>query len=416
MKPLYLIAAAAMTVVAISMASCQPNERNQGWSSDLDTYIAAVKRDHYVYRSKELPERFQSIAADLRKNIQTYSDQRILMEFEHLAAQLGDGHTYILPWAAQRISSKVLPFRFYLFSDGLFIIDAEEPHTALIGSRVDQFGPISASEALKKIGDYVSRDNEQGITWIGPLFLQFEGTQELIGAARNGKVSMALTGTDGNQLFADFDFGPVSRMRGVPKLFPPKEATNPPPMYLSRMDVNYWIKSLPSKTLYVQFNQVWDDPTETLQAFSKRLGDSLRRFKPSHLVIDVRHNNGGNAMLLDPLLNEMKAFKALPGTRITMLTGRNTFSACQIFISRADAMLHPVFAGEPSSSKPNFVGEEHEIVLPWSGARGSISNRYHESIPGDNRQWIEPQIKLVLGSKDYFANRDPLLDAVISNQ
>lgn len=239
MNLLRLLAATAMSILVIGVASCQTDERAKGWSSDLEAYIAAVKRDHYVYRSKELPRAFQKLAAELRENITAWSDQRILLEFEHLAAQLGDGHTYILPWAAQRVSSKVLPFRFYLFSDGLFIIDAQEPHTALIGCRVDQFGTISASDALKKIGDYVSRDNEQGITWIGPLFLQFEGTQELIGAAKNGKVSMALTGTDGNQLIADFDFGPPSRMRGVPKLFPSKVAPNPPPMYLSRLDVNY---------------------------------------------------------------------------------------------------------------------------------------------------------------------------------
>lgn len=73
-----------------------------------------------------------------------------------------------------------------------------------------------------------------------------------------------------------------------------------------------------------------------------------------------------------------------------------------------------IFAGEPSSSKPNFVGEENEIIFPWSGASGSISNRYHETIPGDQRVWIEPQIKVELSSRDYFSNRDVVLEKVLS--
>jgi hypothetical protein len=71
-----------------------------------------------------------------------------------------------------------------------------------------------------------------------------------------------------------------------------------------------------------------------------------------------------------------------------------------------------VFAGEMSSSKPNFVGEEYEIVLPWSKAIGSISNRYHETIPGDSREGIAPELKVEVSAADYFANRDAVLDAV----
>jgi hypothetical protein len=101
-----------------------------------------------------------------------------------------------------------------------------------------------------------------------------------------------------------------------------------------------------------------------------------------------------------------------PDARLVVLTGRNTFSAAQIFIAQVNRETKAVFAGEMSSSKPNFVGEENGIVLPWSKASGSISNRYHESIPGDRREGIEPELKLELSSADYFGNRDVLLEAV----
>lgn len=393
------------------LAACQNDERVKGWNADIDAYIDAVKQDHYVYKSQTLPASFQRIVKELRPRISSYSDQRMLFELEHLAAQLGDGHTYILPWAAERVESRVLPLRFYLFDDGLFVIDARAPYETYIGARVERFGSRSAKDALTLLSDYVSRDNEMGIHWIGPLFLRFQGAMEILGVSDGDEVVLELTMRDGKSKKQPFGFVPVERMRGVPKLVPSRISQNPPPLYLGNVSQAYWIKSLRDKVVFVQFNQVMNDPTESLTSFANRLGDTLIAQKPRHLVIDVRHNNGGDATLLGPLLEELRGFrKDEPNARLTLITGRNTFSACQIFISLADAQVRPVFAGERSSSKPNFVGEEHEIVLPWSGARGSISNRYHETIPGDSRQWIDVTIPVPLLSRDYFENRDPVLD------
>lgn len=165
--------------------------------------------------------------------------------------------------------------------------------------------------------------------------------------------------------------------------------------------------------MYVQFNQVMNDPQESLAQFARRLGDSIQTLSPRKLIVDVRHNNGGSYELAEPLLETLQKFVSTTKGQLFLLTGRNTFSAAQIFISKADQRMNPVFAGEMSSSKPNFVGEENIIQLPNSKAICSISNRYHETIPGDTRQAIEPQIKIELVSKDYFNGQDPVLEAVL---
>ena len=74
---------------------------------------------------------------------------------------------------------------------------------------------------------------------------------------------------------------------------------------------------------------------------------------------------------------------------------------------------HALFAGEPSASSPNFVGEGNYISLPYSGAMGSISNKYHETIPGDTRKWIEPDYPVLLSSAEYFKNEDPVLEFIL---
>lgn len=45
-------------------------------------------------------------------------------------------------------------------------------------------------------------------------------------------------------------------------------------------------------------------------------------------------------------------------------------------------------------------------VLPNSDAIGDISNRYHENIPNDKRQFIIPTIHIELSSQDYFYNQE----------
>jgi hypothetical protein len=136
------------------------------------------------------------------------------------------------------------------------------------------------------------------------------------------------------------------------------------PLYLYDVQDNFWFTQLrlPKKTTYFQFNQIEDKSNETLASFGKRFGDVLQNTKPDLLIIDVRH----------------------------------TFSAAQIFISLMNRDTKALFAGEPSSSRPNFAGEVNYSILPWNGAIVSISNRYHKSIPGDNREWIAPDFPVSL--------------------
>jgi hypothetical protein len=105
--------------------------------------------------------------------------------------------------------------------------------------------------------------------------------------------------------------------------------------------------------------------------------------------------------------------QASPRNRIYVITGRNTFSAAQNFISRVERWTDAVFVGEPSASRPNFVGEETDLLLPYSRVRGSISTRYwQDSDPGDYRAWIVPDLPIEPTAADYFSGRDAALESI----
>ena len=65
--------------------------------------------------------------------------------------------------------------------------------------------------------------------------------------------------------------------------------------------------------------------------------------------------------------------------------------------------------------KPNSYGEFNAVTLPNSGMAGSISSRWHEEgAPDDTRDCVPMDIPVELASQDFFANRDPVLEAVLA--
>lgn len=404
-----------LSIISFTSVNCQTG-RIKAWAGDIDHLLARIKEQHYVYRNKELPPAMVRRAEELKAHAVEYSDERMLIELQGLMYHLGDGHSYILPLGAQVVQSRFLPLHFYEFSDGIFVIDADDANARLIGMKIRSIANVEPEKILRDMVTFISQDNANGAKWIGPVFMRSRGLLERYGLAKGAESAVIrFEDRQGKIIETAVPFVVPSNFRGIPKMVPGKNTpADKIPLYLANIGDSFWFRHLPeNKAVYFQFNQVMNKENETLSSFSIRLDAELKAKNPSLLIVDVRHNNGGNGDLTPPLVTVLKEYESSQKGKIVIITGRNTFSAAQIFISHMDKETNAVFAGEPSSSKPNFVGEENEVVLPYSGARGSISNRYHENIPGDTRKWIAPELEVPLSSKNYFENRDPVLEAVL---
>ncbi|MGH9893225.1 MAG: hypothetical protein ACREA0_14790, partial [bacterium] len=115
------------------------SQRVDGWRYDITWWLGQLRELHYLYRSRGLPQTLQGAAAELSRNVRTYSDQRMVVEMQRLAALAGDGHTYVLP-VAQQIQTRALPVRLYLFADGLYVVDAQAGWEQWIGTRLERIG------------------------------------------------------------------------------------------------------------------------------------------------------------------------------------------------------------------------------------------------------------------------------------
>lgn len=395
--------------------------RDEGWRHDIDYLVAEARRMHSGPDRPAFSAAFDSAAADLRARVPTLTNDRIVVELGRLMTLLGDGHTGIYgPGDDTPLSfeSASLPVLFYLFGDGLHIVDAAGDARRWIGARVVQVGERPVEEILAELNAYVHHDNAMTVRWLGVHFsLRRTALLEALGATDDlSCATLVLRDREGHEHTVTLEAGEYEFRR---KLRPPAgTAASDQPLYLRHVDRQYWLEPLPdADALYWQFNQVRDrEGGPSIAEFADTLRHALERTAARNLVVDVRHNNGGNNGLLRPLIQTLIWWEADgPGRRIFVIMGRNTFSAAQNFLNRVERWTDAVFVGEPSSSSPNFSGEETELVLPYSRVRGSISNRYwQDSDPDDERPWIPPQVPTGLSSDEYFANQDPALAAVLA--
>jgi len=311
-----------------------------------------------------------------------------------------------------------------LFEEGLFIISADPKYKDLLGAQVLKFGNRTPDEIVKGLEPIINRDNEIWIKQVAPYRMRNLGLLNALGLVPDvDKVALTLRGIDGKEqivtIAADATQPDIWNVKPNPATWInlPQTLSAPAPLYLKNPAAPYWFEYLPdNKTVYFAFNSVRNDEKESLAAFSERLFRFVNDNAVEKLVIDLRWNNGGNTMLLNPLVQGLiKNEKINRRGKLFVIIGRRTFSAAQNAATFFERNTNATFVGEPTGSSPNFVGEEKPFTLPFSKLVMNVSDLYWQSsYPQDRRTWIAPQIYLPPTFEAYRMNRDTALEAIIN--
>ncbi len=405
--------------------------RDEGWRADL-AFLAREVRRRTPSRDYDETE-FGAAAARLAAAVPELSDAQLIVGLLKLLRPLGDGHAYIAPAEDDQDLNRVLPVKLYLFAEGLFVTAvASAQHRRLLGAQVLAVGEHDATEALAALEPLLSRDNTQQVRWLGPEVLRWPPILHALGLlADPGSVPLTVRfpdGTSGTVTVGSQAGGP----RTYPSIPPPPSPTRPRPpgwislpdtvpsplpLYLRNSDVLYWYEYLAARRLvYFQFNGVGDHPAEPLAAFCDRLFRFVDRHEVATLVIDLRWNGGGNTYLTQPLLHHLiRCDKVSQPGGLYVIIGRGTFSAAQNTATAIGRETSAIFVGEPSGSRPNFIGETIPFQLPYSKATANVGDLYWQtSWPMDHRPWIAPDIYTPPTFEAYRSNRDPAMEAVLA--
>jgi hypothetical protein len=300
----------------------------------------------------------------------------------------------------------------------------------LIGAKVERVGKMTPDQILTQSADFSPRDNDMAIVWSGVSTLGQTTLLHAMGATDSAdRAELQLRLPNGRWRAITLEGVAI---RPNPKLAAPAGSPAQAPLYLRRVGESYWFEDIRPAVTYFQFNQV--TPTnagfdlqpnghltprtggETINAFAERLGKHLTDSGSKTLIVDLRHNNGGNTYVYGELLRTLIGFDLRPNTQIYVITGRNTFSAATNFVIDVDRMTDALFAGEPMSGSAIQPGDSMDVMLPFSGARFMVSTiDWALQSPWDTRIWVAPDLPVVLTAEDYFANRDPILEVILAD-
>jgi C-terminal processing protease CtpA/Prc len=211
----------------------------------------------------------------------------------------------------------------------------------------------------------------------------------------------------------------LEQERSVPaqqnrKLVPPPDVMAP--LFVRDVPRAHWMEALPeSDAVYVQVNQIAPDPGETMTEFGLKLRKFLADAPVRNVILDLRHNNGGNTATYTELLRTLVGHTLQEGNRLYVIIGRGVYSATSNLITDLERLAKPIFVGEPSSGTGNQDGDESFTILPYSGIRGFLTSvRWQYSHPWDRRTSLVPDIPVQLTAKAYFAGHDPALETIVA--
>lgn len=394
----------------------ETDDRVERWHRDLEFFLEEAQRLHADPDRIAYSDAFTDRVLKLAGRVEELDDVAIAMELQRIIVSLGDGHSVLYRWVPTESVAlpTPLPMTLYFFSNGLYVVDANDSHTDLIGQRVVAIGGKSVDHIVDDLRPFVSRDNDQGLFWLGPRYLSNTAALRAMGYADRLDSAIFTLQRPGGERH-DVALSPPDATWDGNRLRSPGGVDQETPLWLRDIDRNYGFEALPAmRAVYAQLNRVRNAKDQSIAEFAEAVQAEIMNGAAQHLILDLRHNNGGNNFLIWPIVRLVMWHEASdPDHRVWVITGRNTFSACQNLVNFLDRETEAVFVGEPSSSKPNFVGEDTSVELPYSRLRLSISSRYwQDSYPGDHRVWVPVDVPVALSSIDYFGNRDPVMEAL----
>ena len=388
------------------------------WSEDLDFFLSRVEATHPDAYYRVSKDEYIGAIEDIKENLPILTDEQIIVELARIVAFI-DGHS-TMDIFGEPVNFRHYPLRLYVFSDGIFVLDAMEPFRNLIRGKVVEIGNNPVDDVLDLVTPLVPHDNPMTIehrvsSWLmRPEVLAALG---IIDSVESPQIVIELEDgtmqtvnpepvTWGEYLEwagrANYGSGPIF---GLPQ--------NPDVLYLSHaFSDDFWFTYLEdSGTLYIQYNRV----AGGIEPLVADIRDFLDGQEVERVVLDIRLNPGGNNTTYRNFLNFLSTDERInrPGHFFTII-GRQTFSAATNFVTELENQTHTIFVGEPTGGSPNLFGDVVPFTLPNSKISINVSARYWEkSTPEDKRVWIEPDISAPLSSDDYFNGQDPAMNMIL---
>ena len=354
----------------------------------------AIKREDWERRVREIDERLPRA-----------TPAQSAVALAQLVAAVGDSHTELGLGAPP--FDRFLPVAFTWFSDGLFVTAIDERYGEALAARVLRIGVRSADEAIAAVCTTFTDENGQWRRAMAPSMLARPALLEALGVVTSANaLPLVVAGADGADVAVTVE-GSATKW-----LFAPDRSIVPTPLWQRDPRSAYWFEVLePQRAVYLAYNRCAEDPGRPIAPLFEEVFAALDHFESGRLVIDLRHNSGGNSGVLSTFLTQLAEHTRAP-RELDVLIGPSTYSSGMTNAAELRRDAGARLLGEPTGGKPNSYGEMRAFALPRSGLYVFYSTKLFGWLEGDP-QAVEPDVLVPLRSADAFAGADPVLERAL---
>ncbi|MBM3976094.1 MAG: hypothetical protein FJ299_03785 [Planctomycetes bacterium] len=388
--------------------SSDEGERRQ---QELDWLVSALEWRHPDLHSITPPARFEAEVAELCERLPSATPQAAFVGLLRIVALVGDSHTRLQDYGP--VEERVTPLVYGAWPEGWWVVGVQPERADLFACRLIAIEGRPPEECARVLAPLVPHENEIVLRQGVARLLSLPQVLAEVGlAADPARVTLRLRDPGGLEREQVVESVAQADLQGWTAYAPPDWEN---PMYRSRMDALWWWTVLPdARTLYFQYNRCAQTLERPFVAQATEILERLDRGDLKRLVIDLRHNGGGDSRVLQPLLDGLS--KRAPwrgGERLVVLIGNSTYSSAQLNAQMLRRELGARLVGEPSAQKPNSFGEVRSFRLPFSGLEVGCSTRRFRLVDGDPPTF-DPDVHVPTTFDDVHCGRDPVLEWVLA--
>lgn len=421
-----------------------PAAETGNWTLDTLRQDLAQFRREFFERDRSYSEAARAAAErrlqQLEASTELPSPARFGLALAELAALADNAHTAAFPTPRLQRCARV-PIRLAPFGTGFHVLRTRAEHAGLLGARlvsIDDTAIGTLRDAAHRLagGTAAWRDRTAPYLFECPEWLRALGLGRADDRARyrfetpEGRAieaTLAAEAPHPQRVHAD-----TARLL-LPGVNGPEFGWHG---LLAAEHAPWWLLDAPQRlrwqhradldALVVQMRQTADSPNLRLADFFEAARSATQQLAPRHLVLDLRHNGGGD------LTRARDAVERLPDLvpgRLFVLTSPWTFSAA-ITLAAALKQAAPertTVVGEPVGDRLQFFAEGRSLTLRHSREvlRASLERHDYQDgcrafpdchAPVARRPIrvasLEPDLPAPLGLDDYRHGRDPALEAV----
>ncbi len=369
-------------------------------------------------------EFFASVEA-LKARAGELDESAWLVELHKLVATIGDAHTRLAIVAGKPPCQTSIPIRFVGLADGFFVEAAPTGHLGLLGARLVAVEGVPVEDIARRMHGFMPSETDTAAREVAAVYLKYDRVLHALGVIHTpGRVTYTVVGGAGGQGDATRD----DTLNAIVDQSPwgGEVAPNPSKVKLPVGRVTrkepYWHQFLGEpRVLYCRYDHCADAPEKSVSAWTREVMAEVVATSPRAVVIDLRHNPGGNSGLLLSLVAKLREWKneageekgnTTPARGVYALIGPATFSSGVTNALNLKEFAGAVLVGEEPGQAIGSFGEVRRFTLPKSGLEVS----YGSTIRDDpkNPVPILPDIAAPMTSVEFFAGRDPAMEAVIS--